>query len=283
MITVALIWGSYLKSQSDALAQAEAAGEWSLDEETATPVIHVTPPALRAGYASPGGNLRRAEDASYGGVTLRLGACTKALPYTLNASKELDLSYASDAPSLASHVATLKSKGLYVIGVFEVTSFNTADTATRTYRKGLEMTLLSLFASAGVNDILLTGLPAGSDDADALAVAYLKEVKELWATMPVSSPALGVALSHGVFQSDVNQEDGSPIYAGELTPGRMLKVCDYLALDLRGEGVGTHDILYGMQYAYVRYSLRLLMPLSETSLITTTSGRGFGRILEYGG
>ena len=99
----------------------------------------------------------------------------------------------------------------------------------------------------------------------------------------MTTPALGVALTPLAFQSDTNQADGTPIYAGELTPGRMLKVCDYLTLDTRGYGDSINQLLLGMQYAYVRYSLRLLMPVSAPAAITTAASRGFGRILEYEG
>ena len=282
VVTAALIWGSYLKAQSDALAQAEAEGEWWLDEETASPIMHVKTPELRAGYAAPGGTLRQAEDASYGGVTIPLGSCAQPLPYTLDVAEGLDLTFAQGAPSLAAHVSALKSNGLYVIGVFEVTTFDTSDVSLRAYRKGLETALLSLFAQTGIDDILLVGLPAGDDNKDLMTATYVNDIKETWATLPVDPPVLGVALTPSAFQSDINQEDGSPIYAGQLSPGRILSACDYLSLDLRGYGASSDDLLKDMQYAYVRYSLRLLLPISEYDTIVQISKRGFERILEYG-
>lgn len=281
VIVLALLLGSHLKAESDRLAELEASGEWSLDTEIATPIIHIGTPVLRAGYALPGGTLQKVSDTTYGGVTLYLGSSTSPLPYTLQTDGNIGVTYAPDAPDLAAHVSALRGKGLYVIGVFDVTSFDTADTALRTYRKGIEMSLLTLFAQAGVNDILLRGLPLGDDTADAQAVAYVKEVKHLWATLPQNTPALGVSLPPIALQSDTNQEDGSPIYAGELTPGRLLKVCDYLALDTSEYGGNIDDLLRGMQYVYMRYSLRLLMPTSHSSAIECATQRGFGRIFEW--
>lgn len=283
MIAGALIWGNILKAKSDKLAADREAGRWQLDLEVTTPIVGVTTPEVRAGYASPGGNMRRLEDSTYGGVTLRLGDCTSPLPYRVGASEEMALSYESGAPSLAEHIKALQDRGLHVIGIFDVTSFDTSDASLRAYRRGLEMTLFALFAKAGVDNLLLTGLPAGTDDTDPLAVAYLEDVKALWASLPVTSPALGVVLDPPAFVGDTDPDDGSPVYAGSLTPGRMLGVCDYLALDMRGHGEMALDILKDMQYAYVRYSLRLLMSTREADLVYETSDRGFGRILEYGG
>ena len=282
ILIVALVWGLHLKAKSDALAQAQAAGEWTLEENITTPIIHVGTPVLRAGYAPPGGSLQKTqEDSVYGGVVIQLGSCTTALPYTLG-EVDIGVSYASGAPDLASHVSALKAKGLYVIGVFDVTSLDTADIALRTYRQGLEMSLLTLFAKAGVSDILLRGMPLGDDTKDAMAVDYIKAVKNLWATMPQATPALGVALLPIALQSDTSQADGTPIYAGELTPARLLKVCDYLALDTAGyHTTATIDpLLRGMQYAYVRYGLRLLMSRSHGEAVKHASECGFGRILE---
>ena len=284
VVVIALAWGSYLKAKSDALANAQEMGEWVLDTD-ATPIVNLSNPTLIAGYAAPGGNVKKMQDATYGGVTIPLGSCD-SIPYALEVpstmSNGLGVPMVSGAPSLASHVATLKSKGFYVIGVFQVTCFNTTDVATRTQRKGLEMTLLSLFAQAGINDILLVGLPAGSDSADSASVAYLQEVRELFASLPQAMPALGVSLSASAFAGDETDEDGNPLYAGSLTPGRMLSVCNYLVWDTRNEGVFLEETLQAMQYAYVRYNLRLLMSNSNATGIANTSQHGFTRIWEYG-
>ena len=198
-------------------------------------------------------------------------------------SEKLAVTYENNAPSLSAHVASLKSKNLYVIGIFHVTSFETSDTATRAYRKGLELALLSLFAQCGVDDVILTGLPMGNDNSNKHATDYMKEVKRTWATIPVPTPALGVAMPPVVLQSDTNQADGSAIYGGTLTPGLLLQVCDYLALDMRAYGSNTQatdSILKGIQYAYVRYSLRLLMPIENKDGIISAHEKKFDRILE---
>ncbi len=283
VIVGALVWGNILKARSDKIAADEEAGRWYLDTDVTTPVVHTSVPTLRSGYASPGGNMRRLEDEAYRGATLHLGSCTSPLPYRVGASEEMALTYEGGAPSLSNHVKTLQANGLYVIGVFEITSFDTSDPSLRAYRRGLEMTLLSLFAKAGIDDILLTGLPMGTDAADQAAVTYLREIRNTLATLPISPPALGVTLSPPALQGDIDPDTGDPVYVGSLTPGRMLSVCDYLALDMIGHGSMADGILQGIQYAYVRYELRLLMSTREASLVYATSAHGFERILEYGG
>ncbi len=280
IITVALLWGNHLKAQSDARRAAEEADDWLLEEETAVP-IPVAVPSVNAGYAAPTQKMQTSQNISYDAVTFDLGSCLTPLPYSVELPALSGLSISNGAPALASEVTRFKNAGLYVIGVFTVTSFDTSDISEQTLRRGLEMTLLSLYAKAGVDDILLLGLPVGSDSADAAATTYLLDVETLFASVPAEVPALGVALHPTAFVGDTLAEDGSFIYAGNLTPGRMLSACDYLALDLRTAGAQVGDILKGMQYAYVRYNLRLLTSLEQSDTADYALSHGFGRIFEY--
>lgn len=280
VIIAALIWGGCLKAESDARRAAEEAGEWLLEQETAMP-IPVAVPDHNAGYAAPNTKMQTTQDVRYGAVTFDLGSCLSPLPYSVELPALAGMSVSDGAPTLVSEVKRFQNAGLYVIGVFTVTSFDTQDVTERTLRRGLEMTLLSLYAKAGVDDILLVGLPSGSDTADRSATAYLLDVEALLASIPVSVPSVGVVLPPAAFVGEV-AEDGSLVYAGSLTPGRMLTVCDYLALDLRGTGDTAHTLLQDMQYAYVRYNLRLLTSLSEPEAAEAAVAHGFSRILEFG-
>lgn len=280
VIAVALVWGNHLKSESDARRAAEEAGDWLLEAETAVP-IPVTVPTVNAGYAAPSQKMQTSQDLSYNAVTFDLGSCLTPLHYSVELPALSGLSVSDGAPTLTSEVTRFKNAGLYVVGVFTVTSFDTSDISEKTLRRGLEMTLLSLYAKAGVDDILLLGLPVGTDTADAATTAYLLDVEALFASVPAKVPALGVALSPTAFVGDTLEDDGSFIYAGNLTPGRMLSACDYLALDLRNVGAQVGDILNGMQYAYVRYNLRLLTSLEQPGTAKDAVSHGFERIFEY--
>ena len=280
VIVAALLWGNYLKAESDARRAAAEADEWLLEAEDATP-IPVPVPTVNAGYAAPSQKMQTAQDMSYDAVTFDLGSCLAPLPYSVDLPAISGLTVNPGAPSLVSDVTRFKNAGFYVIGVFTVTSFDTTDTSEQTLRRGLEMTLLSLYAKAGVDDILLLGLPVNTDAADAAATTYLRDVKALFASMVTEMPALGVALHPSAFVGEQLAHDGSLIYAGNLTPGRMLAACDYLALDLRLVGTQVGEILKGMQYAYVRYNLRLLTSLEYTDTAAYALSHGFGRIFEY--
>lgn len=280
VVILALVWGNVLKAQSDALRAAEEAGEWLLNEETAIP-IPVPVPAVSAGYAAPSGKMANVEGLSLQAVTLDLGTCSAALPYGVDLPAGSGMAVSDGAPDLSSEVRRFKGAGLRVIGVFTVTSLSATDVTERTLRQGQEMTLLSLFCKAGVDEILLLGLPVGNDTLDAAATEYLLKVEALFASIPATVPALGAALYPAAFAGEVS-EDGTILYAGSLTPGRMLSACDYLVLDLRGLGTQVSDVLQGMQYAYVRYSLRLLTAQTQPELTDAAVNHGFLRVLEFG-
>lgn len=280
IVALALVWGNHLKAESDARRAAEEAGQWQLDETAVTP-IPVSVPAVNAGYAAPSGKMANVEGLSLQAVTLDLGSCITPLPYGVSLPEGTGMAISEDAPALDAEVRRFKNAGLRVIGVFTVTSLNTADVAERALRKGQEMALFSLFSKAGVDELLLLGLPAGNDQLDAVAADYLLDTEALLASVPAAVPALGVALSPAAFAGEV-ADDGTILYSGSLTPGRMLAVCDYIALDLRGLGTQVNDILMGMQYTFVRYNLRLLTVQSQPELTSTALSHGFSRIMEFG-
>ena len=125
------------------------------------------------------------------------------------------------------------------------------------------------------------GLPAGDEIADGLATAFLADLKALLAELE-SPPALGVALLPACFtvEGETETEAGSP-YAGSLTPARMLNVCDYVAMDLRDcDASEVASILPRIPYAYVRYSLRLLLDRNTPAAVEDTLSHGFTRIFE---
>jgi hypothetical protein len=208
---------------------------------------------------------------------------------------------ASDAPSLAEDVARISKRGLNVTCVYTLTCFTAADPAVAAYRRGLDLALLREFASARPDDILLLGLPSGNDTADKRAVDFLNELDALLADLP-ARPAIGVALPPSAFASDsLDRGDGftqgtpldtaeteaeteavrRPLYAGEISPARVLAACDYLAMDLRAmSAVGVTTLLPDIQFPYVRYSLRLLMSRRDRDAVEQALERGYERVFE---
>jgi hypothetical protein len=168
--------------------------------------------------------------------------------------------------------------------VYAVTCFSVADTAETTFRRGLDLALLRECAEARPNDILLLGLPAGNDVSDRRAVEFLQELNALLSELP-SRPAIGVALPPSAFatRSDSGDETDTdtPLYAGTLSPARLLTYCDYLAMDLRAmSAVGVTTLLPNIRYAYTRYSLRLLVNQTDREAVDATLGAGYGRVFE---
>ena len=141
-VALALVWGSYLKKQSDAYREALEMGEWTVDPTIAVP--HPVPvPELRAMEIYPEGNVGDILIAgNHGGVILPLGRADAPLPYRSDVASEAGLPSAAEAVSLPDDVARVAKRGLNVTCVYTVTCFEETDPALRAYRRGLELALL---------------------------------------------------------------------------------------------------------------------------------------------
>lgn len=281
VIVLALVWGSILKAKSDAYRAAEEAGEWTV-EENATPVLPVSVPDVRVCAIDVGEGVGFLRD-RYHGVVLPLRDGEGNLTF---ASRIADTAgTATDSlPDLSAELTRISRSEMYVVGTFAVTSLSETDPALSAYTRGLEMALLRELAQSGIHDILLTGLPAGNDAADALTVAYVEDVLALLSDME-SRPAIGVCLPISAFEaedgSDGEDETDVPVYGGRLTPGRILRVCDYLTMDLRGiDPIIVEQNLPHLAYPYTRYALRLVLPKEAGELIDAAMSHGFDRLVE---
>ncbi|MBE6652756.1 MAG: hypothetical protein E7610_05000 [Ruminococcaceae bacterium] len=279
VILLALVWGSYLKVKSDAYREAQERGEWTLEEEE-IPAYPVPVPAVRSVSIKPEGNVGDILIAgSHGGVMMNLTPGDAPLPYTSAVAQRAGLAVAADAVSLTKDVARVQKRGLYVTCVFTVTCFSEENIPLRNYVRGLELALLREYAEAGMNDLLLMGLPNGTEAADQLTRDFLRDLKILLGDLPVP-PAVGVMLPPGAFAS-VSGEEFEPPYVGNMTPARILGACDYLVADLRGIPVESlSDTLSDIRYVYVRYSLRLMVDKNTPAAAKEAISHGFGRVFE---
>lgn len=288
VIALALVWGSVLKAKSDAYRSAEEAGEWTV-EENVTPVLPVSVPDVRARAIDVGESVGILRD-RYSGVvlTLRDGEGHLTFASRVAATAGIPTADLPDLPDLSDELTRISRSEMYVIGTFAVTSFSEADAALAAYQRGLEMSLLRELAESGIDDILLTGLPAGNDAADALTVAYLSELSALLSGL-ADRPAIGVSIPLSAFETedaeDIEdaeaEETDAPVYGGRLTPGRLLRACDYLAMDLRGiDPVTAEQNLPHLAYPYTRHALRLVLPREASELIDVSMSHGFGRLVE---
>ena len=273
VVALALVWGSHLKSESDAYHADMERGAWTLDEAVATP-HPTTVPDSHLLAIKPEGNVGDILiTGSHDGVIMTLTSADGVLPYASEIGEQAGLAISPEAVPLSQDVTRVKNRGLRVICAFTLTCFAAEDTATRAYLRGLELSLLREYAAAGMDEMLLVGLPAGNDQADLLAASFLADLYALLADLP-SPPAIGAALSLSCFGE-------GEIYAGNITPARILNACDYIALDLRAMTADeVAALLPAINYAYVRYSLRLMTDKNTPSVAEDALSHGFTRVLE---
>lgn len=275
VIILALIWGRYLKEQSDEYRAAQERGEWTLDPETAV-AIPVDVPDMRALAVSPGGNVGDILiEASHEGVIFSLTAEDGTLAYRSFLGEAAGLPTAEEAIPLDEDVARVKKRGLRVVCAYEITWHTVERPADRIYRRGMELALLRECAEAGVDEILLFGLPSHGETLE-MTSAFLCDLRESLSDLK-SPPAIGVALSATAFLSDGEDE----LYVGNTSTAHIRKVCDYLAMDLRARTAEEMaELLPRIQYAYVRYSLRLLTDAAVHAAAEEAFSHGFERVYE---
>ncbi len=287
-VVVALIWGSVLDRRSEAYREQESARDWMLDEGITTP-HPVAVPDVRAAAILPEQNTAPFLS-DYGGILVPLRAPDGGLYFASEVADEAGilpvappLSDASGAGlSLTDEVHRIARRGLRVIATFTVTYPDAPDAATRAYRRGLELALLADYAASGMDDLLILGLPCGHDAADREAVAFVADLRALIGSLP-KPPTVGCVLPLSVFRSDkdasaegadpTEETEETPLYAGRLTPGRMAEAFDFVVLDLRAETVESAEaLLPHLAYAYVRYSLRILVADGEVATVPIRHG-----------
>ncbi len=281
-IVLALVLGNFLQARSDALREEDSRNDWTAD--TSIPALApVEVPDIRAVAIQPEGNVGDILIAGkHGGVILPLCIETGIPRYASAVGEAAGLSSDPNAPSLADDIARVSRRGLNVTVVYALTCFTAPDTATAAYRRGLDLALLRECAEARPDDILLLGLPCGSDDADRQALAFLGELNALLADLP-ARPAIGAALPPSAFaeNSTASEEETQPLYAGNLSPARLRMSCDYIAMDLRSmSAVGIGTLLPHIQFAYARYSLRLLVNIHDREAVEAPLSHGFERVFE---
>ncbi len=265
VITLALVWGNILKARSDAYHQSHPSVEWTLDEEITAPVM-AEPSIGDAAVMVPGGAVPKAYEAAL----LDLGVGTEDSPYASEVLSKAGLLSTADRVDLSDDIARVHAWGISAAGLFTVTSLSETDPVMAAYSRGLELARLTECATAGLDEIMLMGLPTGDITQDTAAAAYVTDLKKTMSTLD-NVPVITVILPMQAYAEQAG--DGSWSYDRLLTPGRLLSACDGLVLDLTAttaEDIAA--VLQGMQYPYVRYGLRLLINGEATVPDMTTDG-----------
>ena len=279
-VVLALVWGNSLKAKSDAYREQQALGDWTVDNAIADP-IPADVPDIRAVQIKPEGNVGDILIAGkHGGVILPLCGDDGIPLYASRIATAAGMAVAPDAPSLPDDIARVSRRGLNVTVVYTVTCFSTPNTAEATFRRGLDLALLRECAEARPNDILLLGLPSGSDPSDRPAIGVALPPS----TFAADTLTRGDGFTQGSASAEADTEVETaehPLYAGEISPARILAACDYLAMDLRSmSAVGVSTLLPDIQFPYVRYSLRLLVNIHDRDAVESALKRGYGRVFE---
>ena len=280
-ILLALVLGNYLHKRSDEYREEASRNDWLAGGEPVES-IPVTVPDIRAVRIKPEGNVGDILIAGkHDGVILPLCDESGIPLYASKVARAAGMAVSPSAPSLTDDVARVSKRGLNVTVVYTVTCFSTPDTAVAAYKRGLDLALLRECAEARPHDILLVGLPSGSDANDRRAVEFLTELESMLADRP-AAPAIGVALPPSAFVGqDQETAENSPFYAGTLSPARILSFCDYIAMDIRAmSSVGVTTLLPEIRYAYARYSLRLLVNVGDKDSVNAALDAGFERVFE---
>ena len=283
-VILALALGNHLQKKSDEYREELHKNDW-LAGDGSVESLPVTVPDIRAAAIRPEGNVGDILIAGkHGGVILPLCGDDGVPLYASKVANAAGMAVSAAAPSLPDDVARVSRRGLNVTVVYTVTCFSTPDAAVAAYKRGLDLALLLECAEARPGDILLLGLPSGSDANDRRAAEFLTELSALFAGLP-TRPAIGVALPPSAFaaRSDSGDETDTdtPLYAGTLSPARLLTYCDYLAMDLRAmSAVGVTTLLPDIRYAYTRYSLRLLVNQADREAVAAALDAGYERVFE---
>ena len=280
-VILALALGNLLQARSNAL-QNENALQEGLPDATMPNHPPTSLPDIRAVAISPEGNVGDILIAgNHGGVILPLCDGNGTPQYASAVGTKAGLPVAADAPSLSKDIARISGRNLNVTVVYTLSCFTASDAATAAYGRGLDLALLRECAEASPDDILLLGLPYGTDTADRQALDFLTDLNALLSDLP-ERPAIGVALPPAAYAQSVEAEEGTQTpYAGSLSPARLRTACDYLAMDLRSlsaEEIGS--LLPDIQYAYVRHSLRLLINVRNRGAVDAALDYGFERVFE---
>ena len=280
-VILALVLGNILQARSDALHSGDADKDW-MQDASVSPLLPPSVPDIRAVAIFPEGNVGDILIAgNHGGVILPLCDGNGTPQYASTVGTKAGLPVAADAPSLSKDIARISGRNLNVTVVYTLSCFTASDAATAAYGRGLDLALLRECAEASPDDILLLGLPYGTDAADRQALDFLTDLNALLSDLP-ERPAIGVALPPAAYAQSAEAEEGTQTpYAGSLSPARLRTACDYLAMDLRSlseEEIGS--LLPDIQYAYVRHSLRLLINVRNRSAVDAALDHGFERVFE---
>lgn len=180
-------------------------------------------------------------------ASLSLNTPAGEVNYTSTVTNYFDLPLYRDT-QLETGIGELKTVVSYVSGVFYPQALKEENEHLRYAKQMEECALLREFLGSGGDEILLCDLPFESIDNNAL-FSYLRAVKRA-----AEEDSVGIAIPWAL-----TQKENAWSFLGSL-----LKVCDFLVLDLRAE---TNLPLADCAYYLQQYDMRLLFCSSQAEYI----------------
>ncbi len=184
-------------------------------------------------------------------VSLSLNTPAGEVNYTSDVTSYFDLPLYRDAP-LETGMGDLKENVSYISGVFYPQALKEENEHLQYAKQMEECALLREFLESGGDEILLCDLPFEERDNNAI-FSYIRAVKRA-----AENDSVGIAIPW-----ELTQKEGAWSFLGSL-----LKVCDFLALDMRN----TSDVaLSDCAYYIEQYDMRLLFCATQAEYIDTAS------------
>lgn len=180
-------------------------------------------------------------------VSVSINTPAGEVNYTSDVTSYFDLPLYRDTP-LESGMGELKVRVSYVSGVFYPQALKEENEHLLYAKQMEECALLREFLEIGGDEVLLCDLPFETGDRNAI-FSYIRAVKRA-----AENGSVGVAIPW-----ELTQKEDAWSFLGSL-----LKVCDFLALDMRAvSDVALSDCAYYVQ----QYDMRLLFCASQAEYI----------------
>ncbi len=190
----------------------------------------------------------------YPEISIKLNTREGALSYTSPVSEWLGMA-GEGKPALGESMGNVCAVASYVSGVFYTNAFSEPTADLRYAATARDCSLLREFLQAGGHEVLLRGLPVERASAEELT-AYLRALKAAFPQAPI-----GVAVPLSLMQ---DPEAGQKLE-------KLLKACDFLALDLTSAAVEDEEtaasLLEACRFSLKAYDMRLLLSEGDEPLI----------------
>ncbi len=267
---LSILLGNYLRAKADALPargdipEQLLSGELPADTSDASRVSIMASHLPLAPLTDDSAIAAVVEELTLGSreaVSLCLRDTDGNVHFRSSVAKALTGQEAAGGLDLPVLIPALRNAGIYSSAVFAVTSFAETDAVARELLRAFEISLAGEIGGAGVDEILLTGLPLTVDTLDT-AIAFVDEIR---AQLP-DGVHLAVAVPHDIVASP----------AGSVLVKQLSRSADTVAIDLRTLSQDGNTPLAAAASAlfsdaslyFSKYNMRVILPQTDDTTFT---------------